>query len=184
MGSELEKMIAGEMYDPYDAELQKLSLRAKQLYYAFNNTPPDAPQERQRLLAELLGAHGSNLEIVPPFYCDYGFNIRVGDSVFMNMNCVILDIMPVTIGSRTMLGPNVQIYAATHPMDPVERASGREYAKPVVIGEDVWVGGGAIVNPGVTIGNAVVIGSGAVVTRDLPDRVFAGGNPARIIREI
>lgn len=177
-------MLAGEMYDPYDPELQALSSKAKALYYRYNQSPPDAVHERRILLEQLLGYQGEGLVIVPPFYCDYGFNIYVGDNVFLNMNCCILDIMPVAIGDRTMIGPNVQIYSATHPMDPVERSSGREFGRPVTIGADVWIGGGAIINPGVTVGDAVVIGSGAVVTKDVPDRVFVGGNPARIIREI
>ena len=184
MKTEKEKMLAGEMYSPSDPELQRLSQRANDLYFRYNQTPPDSVDERRELLGQLIGEQGEGLIIVPPFYCDYGFNISVGDTVFMNMNCCILDIMAVSIGDRTMLGPNVQIYAATHPMDPVERASGREFAKPVRIGSDVWIGGGAIINPGVTIGDAVVIGSGAVVTKDVPDRVFVAGNPARIIREI
>ncbi len=182
--TEKEKMLAGQLYRPADPELRELSRHARVLYHKFNMTSEDELDRRKELLDELLGAIGKGLVIQPPFYCDYGFNISVGDDVFLNMNCCILDIMPVTIGSRTMMGPNVQIYTATHPMDPIERSSGQEFAKPISIGEDVWIGGGAIINPGITIGNGVVIGAGAVVTKDVPDMVFIGGNPARVIREI
>ena len=124
------------------------------------------------------------MRIEPPFFCDYGTNIELGDKVFFNFNCVILDVAKVTIGSNVMFGPAVQIYTATHPMDAEERRSGLEFAKPVRIGNDVWLGGGVIVCPGVTIGDAAVIGAGSVVVRDIPAGVFAAGNPCRVIREI
>ncbi|MGQ2984513.1 sugar O-acetyltransferase [Flavobacterium sp.] len=135
-------------------------------------------------LRELIPSAGENLWIEPPFQCDYGYNIEAGDNVYFNFNCVFLDVTKVTIGSRTMFGPNVQIYIAMHPMDTVERASGAEYAKPITIGEDVWVGGSAVICPGVTIGNRSIIGAGNVVTRDIPDDVFAAGNPCRVIKGI
>ena len=182
--TEKEKMLSGQLYNASDPELRELSRQARGLYHRFNSTSEDEIEYRIQLLDELLGSAGQGLIIQPPFFCDYGFNISVGDNVFMNMNCCILDIMQVTIGSRTMFGPNVQIYTATHPMDPVERASGLEFAKPISIGENVWIGGGAIINPGVTVGNGVVIGAGAIVTKDVPEMVFIGGNPARVIREI
>jgi maltose O-acetyltransferase len=120
----------------------------------------------------------------PPFFCDYGSNIHLGKKVFFNFNCVVLDVCEVRIGDRTMFGPAVQVYAATHPLDAAERSSGRELGKPVVIGADVWVGGGAVICPGVTIGDRAVIGAGAVVTRDVPAGVFAAGNPCRVIKTI
>ncbi len=120
----------------------------------------------------------------PPFYCDYGYNIKVGDKVFFNFNCVVLDVAEVIIGSRTLFGPNVQIYTATHPMNYKERASGLEFAKPIAIGEDVWIGGSAVICPGVSIGDRSVIGAGSVVTKDIPVDVFAAGNPSKVIRNL
>ena len=127
---------------------------------------------------------GKEVWIEPPFYCDYGSNITLGDNVFFNFNCVVLDVTPVVIGSRVLFGPAVQIYAATHPLSAAERRSGLEAGKPVEIGDDVWVGGGAIICPGVQIGPESVIGAGSVVTRNIPARVLAAGNPCRVIREL
>ena len=173
MKTEKEKMIAGEMYDPLDQQLVDHRLRARLLIKALNETREDNIAERSRILRELLPNASPDLWLQPPFYCDYGYNIQVGERVFFNFNCVVLDVGPVTIGPRTMFGPNVQIYTATHPMNHYERSSGREYAKSIVIGEDVWIGGSAVICPGVTIGNRSVIGAGSVVTKDIHDDVFA-----------
>jgi maltose O-acetyltransferase len=184
MKSEKEKMLSGELYNATDKELSADRFRARILIKALNETGEDQPEERRRILNELIPAAGGHLWLQPPFYCDYGYNIKTGEKVFFNYNCVVLDVMQVTIGNRTLFGPNVQIYTATHPMDYRERAAGLEYAMPVVIGDDVWVGGGAIICPGVTVGDRTVIGAGSVVTRDLPSDVFAAGNPCRVIRQL
>ena len=184
MPSERDKMLAGELYDPYDAQLLAERRRARLLVKAFNDTRDDQPHKRARLLRELIPAAGRGLSIEPPFHCDYGSHITVGDEVFFNFNCTILDVAPVRIGSRVLFGPAVQVYAATHPLSAVERRSGLELGKPVVIGDEVWIGGGSIVCPGLTIGAQAVIGAGSVVTRDIPAGVFAAGNPCRVIREI
>jgi maltose O-acetyltransferase len=174
-------MLAGELYDPLDPELSAARERARDLCQALNATRERDTAERRRILIDLLGAGGDEVWMQPPFYCDYGANIALGKRVFFNFNCVVLDVCRVTIGDFTLFGPAVQIYTATHPLDPVLRRS-REFGKPVTIGSDVWVGGAAIILPGVTIGSRSVIGAGSVVTRDVPDDVFAAGNPCRVIR--
>ncbi|WP_162427458.1 sugar O-acetyltransferase [Pontibacter pudoricolor] len=184
MQTEKEKMLAGELYDPLDPQLSEERLQARLLLKQLNDSREDYPIERSRILKELITNAGEGLWLQPPFYCDYGYNIIVGEKVFFNFNCVVLDVMPVTIGNRTLFGPNVQIYTATHPLNYKERASGVEYAKPVTIGEDVWIGGSVVICPGVTIGNRCVIGAGSVVTKDIPAGVFAAGNPCRVIREL
>lgn len=182
--TEKEKMLAGELYDAQDGQLAAERLRAQLLIQELNATPANQPAERTRLLRALLPNAGADMSVNSPFYCDYGTNIKMGDQVFLNFNCTILDVMSVTIGSRTLLGPGVQIYTATHPLDYRERSTGLEFARPVVIGEDVWVGGGAIICPGVSIGARSVIGAGSVVTRDIPADVVAAGNPCRVIRRL
>ncbi len=184
MKTEKEKMIAGEMYDPLDKQLVADRLHTRLLIKAFNETSEEHTTERSRLLKELVPNAAPGLWLQPPFYCDYGYNMLVGESVFFNFNCIVLNVAPVTIGSRTMFGPNVQVYTATHPLNHVERSSGKEYAKPIVIGDDVWVGGSAVICPGVTIGSRSVIGAGSVVTKDIPADVFAAGNPCRVIRSL
>jgi maltose O-acetyltransferase len=184
MKTEKEKMIAGEMYDPLDQQLADHRVHARLLIKALNETREDDIAERSRILRELLPNASPDLWLQPPFYCDYGYNIQVGERVFFNFNCVVLDVALVTIGPRTMFGPNVQIYTATHPMNHLERSSGREYAKSIVIGEDVWIGGSAVICPGVTIGNRSVIGAGSVVTKDIYEDVFAAGNPCRVIKSL
>ncbi|MDY0100332.1 MAG: sugar O-acetyltransferase [Bacteroidales bacterium] len=184
MKTEKQKMILGELYDPLDEELAKERLQTRLLIKALNENGEDEEEKRKEILKKLIPDTGEGLWLQPPFYCDYGSNIHVGDKVFFNFNCVILDVMQVKIGSRTLFGPNVQIYTATHPMSFRERAAGLEYARPVTIGEDVWVGGSAIICPGVTIGDRSVIGAGSVVTRDIPSDVFAAGNPCRVIRTL
>lgn len=182
--SEKEKMLAGEAYDASDVQLTAERLQARTLSQQLNALPPSAPEEQRReLLTRLLG-QPSNVSLTPPFHCDYGYNLRLGSQVYFNFNCVVLDVAPVSIGDRTLFGPAVQIYTASHPMDAAERRQGVEFGKPVVIGEDVWVGGGSVICPGVSIGARSVIGAGSVVTRDIPADVFAAGNPCRVIRPL
>ena len=176
-------MVAGELYDAADPELVERRLRARNLSRAFTAMREEESDRRRDLLIELLGAGGDTATIEPPFYCDYGDNIMLGERVFFNFNCVVLDVCPVRIGDFTMFGPAVQIYTPMHPFN-AEARRGKEYGKPVMIGSDVWVGGGAMILPGVTIGDRTVIGAGSVVTRDVPARVFAAGNPCRVIREV
>jgi len=184
MRSEKEKMLAGELYDPLDAQLSAERRRARLLCKALNDTRDDEQEERARLIRELIPASAGAAWIEPPFYCDYGTNITVGSRVFFNFNCVVLDVCRVNIGSRVLFGPGVQIYAATHPLSASERSTGLESGKAIEIGDDVWVGGGAIICPGVRVGARAVIGAGSVVTKDLPGGVLAAGNPCRVIREI
>lgn len=185
MKTELEKMVSGELYLSNDPELINARRRARLLIDEFNSTTDEQWDERTRIIKELIPESGQRVFIEPPFFCDYGSNIRLGDTVFFNFNCVILDSgPPVIIGSHVMFGPAVQIYAATHPMNATMRRKGLEFGKPVEIGDDVWVGGGAIICPGVKIGARAVIGAGSVVTRDIPPNVFAAGNPCRVVREI
>lgn len=182
--SEKEKMLAGELYNGFDPELVAERIRARELCQALGALSPRAPAAaRSDLLARLFGAT-TNVYITAPFFCDYGSNIQLGDNVYFNFNCVVLDVAKVIIGSNTLFGPAVQVYTATHPMNAEERRSGLEFAKPVNIGSDVWLGGGAIVCPGVTIGDGSVIGAGSVVVRDVPAGVFAAGNPCRVVRDV
>jgi maltose O-acetyltransferase len=182
--TEKEKMLAGELYNALDKQLSDERLQTRLLIKKLNDTREDEESTRTAILRELIPNAGSGLWLQPPFYCDYGSNILIGEKVFFNFNCVVLDVTYVTIGSRTLFGPNVQIYTATHPLDHLERASGLEYAKPIVIGEDVWVGGSAVICPGVEIGSRSVIGAGSVVTKNIPSDVFAAGNPCRVIRSL
>ena len=183
MKTERQKMLAGELYDPLDSELVAARERARMLCYAFNITRASDQDERRRILIELFGAGGDTAWMEPPFFCDYGSNIELGERVFFNFNCVVLDVCAVRIGSFCLFGPAVQIYTATHPLDARQRRH-VEFGKPVEIGSDVWVGGAAIILPGVRIGSRTVVGAGSVVTRDVPDGVFAAGNPCRVIREL
>jgi maltose O-acetyltransferase len=184
MRTEKEKMLAGELYDALDPQLSEERLKARVLIKALNDSCEDATEDRMRILKDLIPNAGEGLWLQPPFYCDYGYNIKVGDKVFFNFNCVVLDVAQVTIGSRTLFGPNVQIYTATHPMNHAERASGLEFAKPISIGEDCWIGGSVVICPGVNIGDRTVIGAGSVVTKNIPPDVFAAGNPCRVIRSL
>lgn len=180
--TEKEKMLAGELYVATDPELSAARARARKLVRAYNQSTEDELKQREGLLAQLLGSVGDGVWIEPPFQCDYGEHIRLGARVFMNFQCVILDCNVVTIGDDVSLGPGVHIYAATHPLDPDERAKGPELARPVTIGNKVWIGGGSIICPGVTIGEGSTIGAGSVVVKDIPPYVFAAGNPCRVIR--
>ena len=180
--TEKQKMLMGELYDPLDAELSRERGECRDLCLLLNASHLEQNEERERLLNELFGAK-TDVSIEPPFFCDYGRNIKLGSKVFFNFNCVILDVAQVTIGDHSLFGPAVQIYTATHPLDADERRRGLEAGKPITIGSDVWVGGGAIICPGVTIGDRAVIGAGSVVTRDIPDDAVAAGNPAKVIRD-
>ncbi len=184
MQTEKYKMLNGQLYNASDPELMIERQKARLLLKQLNDSGDDQPDLRKELLKDLLPFQGENIWIEPPFYCDYGSNIIVGNKVFFNFNCTILDVMKVLIGNNVLFGPSVQIYTALHPTDWKERAAGLEFAKPVTIGSDVWVGGGAIICPGVTIGNRSIIGAGSVVTRSIPDGVFAAGNPCKMIRAL
>ncbi|WP_233024862.1 sugar O-acetyltransferase [Rhodopseudomonas boonkerdii] len=178
--TEKQKMLAGELYNPAgNAELAADEAVAEAWMTRYNATTDDPNADRHALLVEQLARVGKDVVIRPPFFIDYGYNISVGDGVFMNFNCVILDIMSVTIGDRTQIGPGVQLLSADHPRDAATRRKMLEFGRPVTIGADVWIGGGAIILPGVTIGNGALIGAGAVVTRNVPEGVTVVGNPAR-----
>ena len=172
-------MLAGEPYRPGDAELQADQAANKTWLVRYNAALGAPVSERHALLSGHLGHVGKDAVIRPPFFCDYGYNIHLGEEVFLNFNCVILDVVEVTIGDRTQIGPAVQIYAADHPRDAETRRTGVEFGRPVRIGSDVWIGGGAIILPGVTIGDGAVIGAGSVVTRDVGAGQTVTGNPAR-----
>lgn len=183
MKTEREKMLAGALYNAGDAELCQARARARRLCRAYNATPEEAAEQRGALLRELLGSVGNDVLIESDFKCDYGCNIHVGDHFYANFDVLILDCCEVRIGKNCLLAPRVCIYTATHPIDSYERNEvGLEYGKPVTIGDNVWIGGGAVINPGVTIGDNAVIASGAVVTKSVPANVVAGGNPARVLR--
>jgi len=184
MATEKERMLAGEMYDAADAQLVAERRRARDLCKALNGSDDTEHELRQRIIGDLFAGVGDAVWIEPPFHCDYGSNITLGSKVYFNFNCIILDPRPVIIGANALFGPAVQIYTASHPMIAAERRAGGEFALPVEIGSDVWIGGGAIVCPGVRIGSRSVIGAGSVITRDIPEEVFAAGNPCRIIKHI
>ncbi|UFU00108.1 maltose O-acetyltransferase [Radiobacillus kanasensis] len=184
MKTEKEKMIAGELYKPGDPELVAGRKEARRLVRLYNQTTEDDGQERTRILKELFGSTGEHLYMETNIRCDYGYNIYVGEHFYANFDCVLLDVCEIRIGDNCMLAPGVHIYTATHPLHPVERNSGKELGKPVTIGNNVWIGGSAVINPGVTIGDNAVIASGAVVTKDVPANTVVGGNPAKIIKEI
>jgi len=183
MRSEREKMLGGELYDPLDAELVAGRERARDLCQALNATREADESARRQILRQLFGRGGDSVWMQPPFICDYGTNIELGERVFFNFNCVVLDVCAVKIGSYTLFGPAVQILTPMHPFN-AELRRRQEFGKPVEIGSDVWVGGGALILPGVRIGSRAVIGAGSVVTRDVPDGVFAAGNPCRVVREV
>ena len=184
MSAEKQKMLSGELYNAADPVLANERMQARLLLKQYNESGADQQELRKQLLKKLMPLQGTGLWIEPPFYCDYGANISVGDKVYFNFNCTILDLMKVSIGNNVLIGPAVQIYTAMHPMNWEERASGLEFANAITIGSDVWIGGGVIICPGVTIGNRSVIGAGSVVTKNIPDDVFAAGNPCRIIKAL
>ena len=177
--SERQKMISGLPYDPGDPELQADQTAARQWMARYNAAMAATPTDRRDLLRQKLGEVGEGAVIRPPFHCDYGYNIRLGSGAFLNFNCIILDVCEVEIGEQTQVGPGVQILTADHPCDPALRAEGVEYGRPVSVGRNVWIGGGAIILPGVTIGDDAVIGAGSVVTRNVAEGAMVVGNPAR-----
>lgn len=177
MKTEKQKMLSGELYNSFDEELMKDRVKARLLLKQLNDSREDEVVKRDGILNELLPQAGDNLWIQPPFYCDYGTNIITGEGVFFNFNCVVLDVMEVNIGSKTMFGPNVQIYTATHPLDYKIRNTGLEYAKPITIGENVWVGGSVVICPGITIGDNSIIGAGSVVTKSIPGKCNCSWEP-------
>ena len=182
--TERERMISGGSYDPQDPELVSTRARVQRIVREYNALNDDQQSKRDDLLRGAFGRMGERVVIQSGLRFEYGFTVELGDDVFMNYGCVLLDVCPIVIGSRVLFGPNVQLLTPTHPLDPEERATGLESGRAIGIGDDVWLGGGAIVNPGVTIGSGTTVGAGSVVTRDLPDRVFAAGSPARVIREL
>lgn len=183
MLSEREKMLAGQLYDPADPNLVAGRRRARDLCQQLNASRDAEEDLRRSICTQLFGSGGDSVWMQPPFWCDYGTNIDLGERVFFNFNCIILDVCRVRIGDFTLLGPGVQILTPMHPLNAAQRRE-KEYGKPVEIDSDVWIGAGAIILPGVTIGSRTVIGAGSVVTRDVPDDVLAAGNPCRILRPI
>ncbi|MBZ8182298.1 sugar O-acetyltransferase [Oscillatoria salina] len=181
--TEKEKMLAGELYLASDPELKQLRQQAAELTHCYHHTPPSENQQRLQILQQLFASLGANPEIVPPFHCDYGSNIYAGDNLYLNTGCVILDCNPVRLGDNVLCGPYVQIYAAYHPTVPEVRLTRRELAAPVTIGNNVWIGGGAIICPGVAIGDNTTIGAGSVVVESITANVIAAGNPCRTIRD-
>ena len=184
MKSEKEKMLQGELYDATDPELTAERLHARRLTRLFNRSLEADADRRTALLKELFGSTGSKLAVEPPFRCDYGYNIYVGENFYANFDCVFLDVCEIRIGANCMVGPGVHIYTATHPLNAKERIKGPEAGQPVVIGDNVWIGGRAVINPGIIIGDNAVIASGSVVTKNVPNDTFVGGNPARIIKQL
>lgn len=182
--TEKQKMLAGELYLADDPELALENKRTSSLLRIYNSTTEEQQEQRQQILQKLFAKVGKKVTIVPPFHCDYGSNIYAGNVLYMNYGCVILDCNTVHIGENVLCGPYVQIYTAYHPTEPEIRLSGKELAAPVKIGNNVWIGGSAIICPGVTIGDHTTIGAGSVVVKDLPENVVAAGNPCRIIRHL
>lgn len=182
--SEKEKMLTGKAYQAGDNELAQDRLKAREIVFEFNNLPPKQIKQRKQLIKKLFGKTESMFYLEPPFRCDYGYNIEIGDHFYANFNLTILDCAKVSIGKHAFIGPNVAIYTAGHPLHPHLRNQEYEWAQPISIGDHVWLGGNVVINPGVNIGNNVVIGSGSVVTKDIPANVFAAGNPCKVIRPI
>lgn len=184
MDSEKEKMLNGDLYDADTPELLSERERARKLTRRYNRTTADDTEKQRDLLEELFGSLGEECYVEPPFRCDYGYNIHVDEDFYANFDCVILDECRVDIGRNCLIGPGAHIYTATHPLDADERITGQEYAKPVTISDNVWIGGQAVLNPGVTVGDNVVVASGAVVTEDVPDDVVVQGNPATVVKNL
>ena len=175
--TEREKALAGMLYSPADPELRKLHLNAKKLFYKYNKTKPHR-------FKKLFGKTGDKITVETPFFCDYGCNIEVGENFYANYGCIILDVNKVVIGKNCMMAPNVALYSATHPVRAEERYNGVELGKPITIGDNCWIGGNSVINPGVTIGDNVVVASNSVVTKSFGSNLVIGGNPAKIIREL
>jgi maltose O-acetyltransferase len=184
MPSEKEKMLRGKLYDAEDPELVAEREHARELLEEYNATTGADADRRAELLGELFGSVRGQPHVEPPFRCDYGYNVHVGENFYANFDCVFLDVCRIEFGENCFLGPGVHVYAATHPLDAETRIEGPEYGKPVTVGDDVWIGGRAVLNPGVNVGEGAVIASGAVVTGDVPDDVVVGGNPAEVMKEL
>lgn len=182
--TELEKMKSGQFYYAEDPELRESRNRCKRICREANLLPPEQNAERNKMFRQLFGSAGDNLYIEPSFWCDYGFLITVGDNFYVNHNCVILDCAPITFGDNVFIAPNCGFYTATHPLDAIQRREAKEYALPITVGNDVWIGGGVTVLPGVTIGSNCVIGAGSVVVHDIPDNSVAVGNPCKVIKTL
>lgn len=182
--TEKEKMLSGEMYDASDPQLREEQMRAAMLCKRLNESDPRDQEKIDALVCDLLHAKLGTLTVRPPFYVDYGSNITLGEGTYINYNCTILDVCEVKIGKHVLIAPGCQIITATHPVDPVERTSGKEYGKPVRIGDNVWLGAGVIVCPGITIGENTTIGAGSVVTKDIPANCVAAGSPCRVLRTL
>lgn len=182
--SEREKMLSGMLYSLKDKELQALHMRSLKLCEKYNKISATKPKKREKTIKELFGKTGEKVRVEPPFYCDFGVNIEVGENFFANYGCIILDVNKVKIGKNCMMAPNVGLYSATHPVRAEERYNGLELGLPITIGDNCWIGAGAIICPNVIIGNNVVVGAGAVVTKNFGDNVVIAGNPAKIIREL
>ncbi len=181
--TEEEKMLSGELYNPMDEEIVRKNNRARELCEEFNKIPSTERERQYAVLRKLFDNISYNVVIEPTFYCDFGYNIHIGEAFYANHNLVILDASKVTIGKNVFMGPNCGIYTTMHPMNKDERNKGLVYSKPITIKDDVWIGGNVVILPGVTIGSNVVVGAGSVVTKDVPDNVVVAGNPARILRE-
>lgn len=182
--TEKENMLGGKLYNPYDAQLINEAFQAKKILHEYNSLSPCEQEKKDFLIKSLFGKTGTNILVVPPFYCDYGINIIVGEDFYANFDCIILDVCEVRIGHHVFFGPRVSIYTATHPIDAHVRNLQLEFGKKVHIGNNVWIGGNTVVNPGVTIGDNSIIGSGSVVVKDIPPNVIAVGNPCKILRKI
>ena len=182
--TEREKMLSGQLYRPADPKLVAARAKARRLTHAYGAVDPEGGTKRRALLSELFAEVGPDVFIEAPFHCDYGWNITLGGGVYINSGCAILDCAPVSIGPQTLIGPCVQICAASHPVDPDERRRGVEYALPIAIGANVWIAAGVVIGPGVTIGDDTVVGAGSVVLDDLPAGVVAAGSPVRIVRHL
>lgn len=182
--TEKERMLAGKLYSSKDEELIALSSRAHNIMHQYNHLSPDNQKQKETLIKSLLGKTGTHIIVQPPFFCDYGINILVGENFYANYGCIILDVCEVNIGDNVMFGPRVSIYTATHPIDADIRNSQLEYGKKVSIGNSVWVGGNTVINPGVKIGDNSIIGSGSVVVKNIPSNVIAVGNPCSVLRKI
>ena len=182
--TELEKALSGSLYNANDEELIKMRIMCKDLCFEYNSLKPSNLKERERVIKELFGSIGKNFDIEQPFFCDYGKNIIVGDNLFINHNCVILDCNKVTIGNNVFIAPNCGFYTAGHPLEYKIRNTGLEYAKPITIGDNVWIGANTAILGGVHIGSGSVIGAGSLVKNDIPPNVVAVGNPCKVIKKI
>lgn len=184
MKTDKEKMLAGEPYDACCDTLVEDRNTAKEVLFEYNNLRPSDVERRTEIMKQFLGATGEKLLIEQPFYCDYGYNVRIGENFYSNMGCTILDEALVTFGNNVLLAPNVSIYTAGHPVNVAQRVAGVEYAYPVTVGNNVWIGGNVVILPGVTIGDNVIIGAGSVVTKSIPANTIAVGNPCKVLREL